>query len=178
MDRPRFVLFGPDHVAALALMAVAAAAAVRVVRRHPDGVTARRLQIALATAAPALWACENVVAAAEGWLTLQIGLPLQLCDVALFLAAAALLTNRQQLVEPLYFFALAGTVPALLTPELDEGFPDFRFLIYFLPHGLTVVSTLVLVLGRRLVPRPGAWWRAVLLLNAYAAIIVVVNAVL
>jgi hypothetical integral membrane protein (TIGR02206 family) len=175
MAKPRFVLFGPDHVVALLVIAAATLAALLYVRRRPEGAGARHLALALATALPAVWAVENVVAWAEGWLTWEIGLPLQLCDISLGLASLGLLTRRIGLVEPLYFYALAGTLPALITPELDEGFPTFRFLVYFLPHGLTVLAMVVLVFGFRLVPRPGAWWRAFVLLNAIALAITAVN---
>src|SRR5438132_907921 len=45
-------------------------------------------------------------------------LPLQLCDVAIFVAAAALWSRNQLLVEITYFWGLAGTLQALLTPDL------------------------------------------------------------
>jgi uncharacterized membrane protein YwaF len=73
---------------------------------------------------------------------------------------------------------MSGTVAALLTPELPSvGATDFRFLAYFGLHGLTVVATLTLTLGLGLVPTGGAWWRAMLWLNAYAALVSVVNIV-
>jgi hypothetical integral membrane protein (TIGR02206 family) len=175
MDTRPFVLFGPDHIGALAAVTAATLGALRYVRRNPGGPGQRRLAIALASALPSLWAAENVVARAEGWLTWQIGLPLQLCDLSLILAFVALLTRRLAAVEPLYFFALAGTLPALLTPELDEGFPAFRFVVYFLPHGLTVLSAILLVFGFRLVPRRGAFLRAFLALNVYALLMGLVN---
>jgi hypothetical integral membrane protein (TIGR02206 family) len=174
----RFVVCGAGHLGALATIALATLVATLAVRRDPTGVTARRLRIGLAAVLPALWLAENVVAHAEGWLTWQIGLPLQLCDVSLMLAFVGLLTLRPGPVEPLYFFALAGTLPSLLTPELDEGFPAFRFLIYFLPHGLTLLCAVLLIVGFRLVPGPGAWWRAFLLLNVLALLVTGVNLLL
>lgn len=167
-----------DHLGALLLTALATWLAVRLVRRDPQGPAARHLRLALMVALPALNLVEDVVGYVEGWLTLQIGLPLQLCDLSLILAVMALATLEPAVSEPLYFFALSGTLPAVITPELGQGFPAFRFLVYFLPHGLVVLTTLVLVLGFRLVPRPRAWWRAFLQLNLYAAFIAVVNAAL
>ena len=102
-------------------------------------------------------------------------LPLQLCDLAAMLAVYGLLTLDRRAIEPLYFFALAGTLPALLTPELDVGFPRFRFVVYFVEHGLTVIAPLVLVVGLRIHPSRGAWLRAVLQLNALAAVVALLN---
>jgi len=177
MDERHFVLFGPDHLGALGVLVLTTVAGVLFVRRDPGGVGTRRLVVALAAALPALWAVENVAAWAGGWLAWEI-LPLHLCDVSVVLAGVGLLTRRLAVIEPLYFFALAGTVPALVTPELGEGFPDVRFLVYFLPHGLVVLATAVLVLGFRLVPRAGAWWRAFFFLNLCAAAVTPVNLLL
>ena len=68
---------------------------------------------------------------------------------------------------PAWFFALSGTLPALITPELNVTFPQFRFVVYFLEHGLTVITPLVLVLGLGIVPPAGAWFRAFMVINAF-----------
>jgi hypothetical integral membrane protein (TIGR02206 family) len=177
MDAPRFVLFGSDHLAALGAVALATVAGVAFVRRDPAGAGARWLSLAVASALPALQGVEALSAWTGGWLTWEL-LPLHLCDVSLILAFVGLVSRRLQAAEPLYFFALAGTVPALFTPELNQGLPDVRFLVYFVPHGLVVVATAVLVLGFRLVPRSGAWWRALLLLNLWAVAVTPVNLLL
>jgi len=177
MEEPRFVMFGPDHRGALGALSLAIVASVLFVRRDPGGAGARRLALAVVAALPALWTVENAVAWAAGWISWEM-LPLHLCDVSLVLAWVALVTRRIEVVEPLYFFASAGTLPALLTPELAQGFPELRFLVYFLHHGLTLLATAVLILGFRRVPRPGAWWRAFFLLNAYAAAVTPVNLLL
>jgi hypothetical integral membrane protein (TIGR02206 family) len=173
MTAPPFTLFGPDHVAALGLVALATVAAVTACRRG-DEATRRRVRRVLATGLLLGVVAEPIGATLEGWLDRQL-LPLHLCDVAVFLATWSLLTLDRRTSEPLYFLALSGTLPALFTPELFSGFPSFRFLIYFVPHGLVLVSVAVLVGGLRQVPRPGAWLRAFALLNVYAALIGLVN---
>lgn len=177
MDATRFVRFGPEHLAVLGVLALPTLASVLFVRRDAGGAGARRLALAVATVLPALWAVESLSGWAEGWISWEI-LPLHLCDVSVVLACVGLVTRRLGAIEPLYFFAFAGTVPALLTPELAQGFPDVRFLVYFLPHGLVLLATAVLVLGFGRVPRPGAWWRSFLILNACAAAVTPVNLLL
>src|SRR5262249_57920186 len=98
--------------------------------------------------------------------------PLQLCDLTLFLGAYTLVTLSDWTVEPLYFFGMSGTFAALVTPELPcVHIADFRFIAYFGLHGLTVVSAALLIFGLRVVPARGAWWRAWVWLNAYAAVV-------
>lgn len=177
MPRPQdatFVLFGPAHLGALAATVLATLALLALARRAPRAVFPCRVALALALAGSEL--AELLMAWLEGWLTPQIALPLDLCDISRFLAIVALLTGSRRANELLYFFALAGTLPALLTPELSQGWPSFRFLIYFVPHGLTVASALLLSFGLDLPPRAGGWWRAFLALNGVAVVAGAVNA--
>jgi hypothetical integral membrane protein (TIGR02206 family) len=173
-----FVLFGRQHVVALAAIVAATLASVAVVRGDPRSRTSQGLRFGLAVLLPALFVVEDVVAWRGGVLTLQVLLPLQLCDAARLLATGALLALDRRLVGPLYFFTFAGTAPALLTPDVAHAFPASDFVLLFVPHGLTVVATSVLVWGFRLVPSPGDWWRSWALLNALAAVAGLVNAAL
>jgi hypothetical integral membrane protein (TIGR02206 family) len=85
-------------------------------------------------------------------------LPLQLCDVACFVSAAALWTRRPLLVELTWFWGLAGTANGLITPDVPNHFPEFLYLEYFIAHGGIVMAAFLLVLGLRISPRP---WSAV-----------------
>ena len=80
--------------------------------------------------------------------------------------------------ELLYFVALTGTTQALLTPDLGAAFPSFPAATFFLAHGLTVAAVVFLLATRRLSPRPGAWWRSLLAVDAYAASVFALDRVL
>jgi uncharacterized membrane protein YwaF len=83
--------------------------------------------------------------------------PLQLCDFTLFLGAYTLVTLSEWTVEPLYFFAMSGTLAAIVTPELPcVHAADFRFIAYFGLHGLTLASAALVIFGLRVVPAPRA----------------------
>jgi hypothetical integral membrane protein (TIGR02206 family) len=171
-----FTLFGSDHLMSLGFLAAFAAAAIAIARTGSDP-TRRRLRIVLALALGACHLAENAVALWQGWYQIQM-LPLEMCDLAALFGIYGLLTGDRRAVGPAWFFALSGTLPALITPELDVTFPHFRFVIYFLEHGLTVVTPLVLVLGLGIVPRTGAWFRAFIVINAFGALDGALNAVL
>lgn len=175
---PGFVSLGPAHLAAMAAIAAGAAVLARRARAGLSEAAARTMRRALAGALVAAQLAELLSAHAEGRLTLQVALPLQLCDLSWLLALAGMLTPNRRVVEPLYFFTLAGTVPAVVTPELPLGFPSFRFIAYFATHGLVVMSAVVLTFGFGLLPSRGAPWRAFLLLNLYALLVTPVNLLL
>ena len=162
-----FVLFGRDHLLALALTAAAAAALSLLARRW-----SRRagfvLRAGVAAALLAATAGTLVAWSRERPLGLFDVLPLHLCDFLILVAAFALLTRAQAAYELLYFWGGAGTLLALASPDVHAGFPDWRFVSFFLLHGLVVVAAVVLTWGFSLRPQPGAPWRALAITNAYA----------
>jgi len=172
----RFVLFGTDHVAALAVTAVAAAGLSLLVRRRQGTALAWSVRVALAGALLAATAATLVAWSREFPLTVWDLLPLHLCDFLILVAAFALVTRRQAAYELLYFWGCAGTLLALFSPDVRTGFPDWRFLSFFALHGLVVIAAVVLTVGFGMRPRPGAPWRTLLVTNAYAALVAVVNA--
>jgi hypothetical integral membrane protein (TIGR02206 family) len=103
-------------------------------------------------------------------------LPLQLCDVTLWMSAAACLTLRRRVVEFAYFGGLAGAGMALLTPDLWTAWPSYPAVYFFVAHGGIVLIVSVLVFGRVSPLTRGAVWRAYAMLLAFAAAIGAVDA--
>ena len=104
-------------------------------------------------------------------------LPLQLCDVTLWLTGVACFTLAPMLVEFAYFAGFAGAAMALLTPDLMEPWPKYPAIYFFVAHGGIVVGIAVLVLGRVAPLRNGAVWRAFGMLLGYAALVGAFNAI-
>ncbi len=79
-------------------------------------------------------------------------LPLQLCDVASFVAPYALWTRRAWATALAYFWGLTLTSQALITPDLSRDFPDPGFLLFWAMHVLVFWAAVYLVWGLGLVP--------------------------
>jgi hypothetical integral membrane protein (TIGR02206 family) len=172
---PRFRPWGPDHCAALALTAMCAYGLAHVVRRAPARAAAWAVRLGLAAGLLGLAGFELLRGWREGWLRAADVLPLQLCDAALVLAVIALLLRNRTAALLLYFWAGAGTLLAMLTPDLPYGFPSADFVIFFGLHGLALTAAAVAVFGLDLVPARGAWWRAFLVTLAYAGVVALAN---
>jgi Integral membrane protein (intg_mem_TP0381) len=104
--------------------------------------------------------------------SVQASLPLSLCDVALIVAAIACWWPQWNLaVELTYFWELAGTLQAVVTPDLSAGFPQLEFFMFVVGHLGIVVAALFLVVGLRLRPRPGSVTRVFAITAAYTAFV-------
>ena len=166
-------LFAAEHVAALAVIAAATVVLVVAARRRPG----RWLGVfALVLVVDELSWWVYLLAGGQPGITLAYSLPLQLCDVAIFIAAAALWTWNRLLVELAYFWGLAGTLQALLTPDLPQHFPSYPYFQYYIAHGGVVAAALVLVAGLRLHPRRRAVFQVAAITVAYAVLVGAVDA--
>jgi hypothetical integral membrane protein (TIGR02206 family) len=167
-------LLAPEHLIALAVVAVAVTALVVAARRAP-GRWLKILAIVLVMDEASWWV--YLLAGGVPGSRLAQSLPLQLCDVAIFIAAAALWTRNQLLVEVTYFWGIAGTLQALLTPDLPQHFPSYPYWQYYIAHGGVVAAALLLVVGMRLHPRRWGVARVAALTIAYTAFVFVVDVV-
>ena len=82
----------------------------------------------------------------------QKTLPIQLCDLASLVSAYALWTHRWWAVGLTYYWGLFLTTQAIVTPDLDSGFPDPIFLLFWGMHIGTVWAAVHLTWGRGVVP--------------------------
>lgn len=99
--------------------------------------------------------------------SLVTSLPMQLCDWAMIAVIIALFTRNQLSFEVAFFWGLAGTLQALITPNLKGAYPIYTVVCFFLMHSGIVSSILYLLMGPRLKPERGCVWRVMLLSQIY-----------
>ena len=112
-DHRPFVLFGPDHLGALALTVLVAIGLVRLVRSDPAGRASTAVRFGLAALLLGATATTLLGWARQGrlqWLDL---LPLHLCDLLIFVAVYALVTRNALAALLLACWALTCILPPL-----------------------------------------------------------------
>lgn len=158
MTVEKFHPFSTEHYVTLAVGGVVVAALLVAARKGGRSrlCAAALLAFANLTAWPAnylAWSALNIN------LDLDNVLPFHLCDVAAVVAGFALITRRPQLCALTYFWGLAATFQALLTPAITVGFPAWAFLTFFVQHFAIVAAALFLPIAGWWKPkRP--WWRS------------------
>ena len=170
--RTDFVLFGPAHLVILAAIPAVASGLAWFGSRG-----ARRIRFCLGVfllVNELVWYGYRFHT--EG-IRLPEGLPLQLCDLALWLTVVALLTLKPWSYEAAYFLGLGGSGMAVLTPDLWAPSWSYPTWYFFLAHGGVVVAVLFLTLARVLRPRPGCLLRTFAIANLFALAVGAFNTV-
>jgi hypothetical integral membrane protein (TIGR02206 family) len=170
-----FRLFGPAHLSILASIPAGAALLATVCRRRLG--CARNVRYSLAsflTVNELIWYSYRLYH--EGF-RFPESLPLNLCDLTLWLTVFALFTLNPLAFEMAYFAGLGGSGMALLTPDLWAPFPSYPTVYFFLAHGTVVAAILMLVWSKMIAPRPGCVWRVFIVLNGYVAAVGTFNAI-
>jgi hypothetical integral membrane protein (TIGR02206 family) len=169
-----FELFSPTHLATLAVIVVLAVVTSRAAARARSPWLGWSLALALLLQ-EAVKLHYFIVEQGQPW---QQSLPLDLCRINELLCVVILLGRSHAVFQVAYYWSIAGSVTAMLTPDLALGFPSRAFLLFFVGHGLVVLAVLYAIFGFgfRLYPRSLAV--ALGVTAAYAAIIAPLNLLL
>jgi len=172
---PEFHPWSPSHFTVIFLTIVLPFVLAFVVRRTKS----RRLERSICLTLSALLLINYVAYVfvvrnfgVDHWYKL---LPLQLCDWAMIVIIGALWSGNRRWLEVAYFWGIGGSLQAIFTPNLQFGFPDFRFFTFFLDHGAIVAGIIYLMLSRKFRPTLGSVWRTLLWSEIYLAVALAVD---
>ena len=149
-------LLSAEHIAVLLVTFGAALGAGLAARRDPGGAWVRPAARGLAVVLVLNEVAFHVVHQIDEGLSPRGDLPLHLTDAATIAAVIALWRGSPLAFELTYFWAMTATVQALLTPDLRQPFPDYRWWWFVIAHSGVVVAAVFLAWGLRRTPRPGA----------------------
>ena len=175
---PLFQPYGVSHWVVLVIILAVPLAASRVARTHRGSLWARIIAWSLAGI---ILMNRLAILAYEldaGVFSWRSQIPLQVCDLVGLTTLLALTLRNSKIFEIAYFWGLAGTVQAVITPDLVQGFPDSRFLLFFVGHGGIIAGILFCAFGLGLRVYPVSIIRATFWLYAYAIAVGALNTVM
>ena len=174
MPPAAFNAFGTSHLAVLGI--TVAVSAVLIGARQSGRRWVRPVELTLAWAV----AVSHFLAVFFWWregipLTLDIILPMHLCNWAGFAVWIALVWKKPLAAEMAWFWAMAGTLQGMITPNQAFDWPHPSFFTFFLLHSGVMIGAFQAVFGLGLKPRPRAWLRGILWTEAYVLAAAAVN---
>lgn len=145
-ESPVFHAFGPSHLTVIFLTVALPFALAFTVKRSKSRHLERAICFAISTLLLINYVAYVIVARHFGVNQWYKALPLQLCDWAMFVIIVALWTGNRRWLEIAYFWGIGGTLQAIITPNLRFGFPDLRFISFFVAHSGIIIGIVFLML--------------------------------
>jgi len=165
----------PSHLAALAVTVVTIAVLVPLARLRPGSwVTVISWLLAIFLVVNEI--VYQIYQVDNGTWNVNHSLPLYLCDIGAFVAAFALVRPRPILVEITWFWAIAGALQGIITPDHVIVFPSYDWLEFYGDHIGVVLAAVFLVVGRRLYPQPRAMLRVIVVSVVVLVLVGIVDA--
>src|SRR5256885_3085346 len=143
---PEFRPWSPSHLAVIFLTIALPLILALLVHRTKSPRLERSIRFTISTLLLINYIAYVFVARNFGvdrWYKL---LPLQLCDWAMIVIIVALWTGNRRWLEVAYFWGIGGTLQAIITPNLRFGFPDLRFISFFVAHSGIIIGIVFLML--------------------------------
>lgn len=174
-----FDQWGSAHLVVLGLV-IATPIVLSVLARRCSAAVTRTICLAFAVTlvgnVAVHWVYRLATVGVDEFITRH--LPLHICGITAFVLAATLVLRSERAYEVAFFWGLAGTLNALLTPQLEGGFPEYLFFHFFIGHGGIVAGVLFATWGLGMRPTFGSLLRAYGWLAALFAVLLVVNPLL
>lgn len=168
-----FVPFTLFHLVCVAACAAAVLAAAAYGHWHRGTPREARFRLGWGWAVLAYQVYTTIFYASQ--CTIQRSLPLQLCDLAAFVAAFAMLTQRRWLRTLLYFWGIGLSTQAFATPIIHDGLGSLRFWMFWIGHIAIVGSAVYDILVGLYRPSRRDLFTAIGLTMAWAALVFTLN---
>ncbi|MFL2701296.1 MAG: TIGR02206 family membrane protein [Gammaproteobacteria bacterium] len=138
MEPQPFIILGTSHLVTLAIILCLAIFFPRNYRDKPVSQKENIAKIlgisiiALELVKPFIWHSMDYP-----WIRL---IPIHLCSLSGFFIGIFLLTKKRLFFEIAFFWGIGGGINALITPDVTLTFPDPKYVLFFLGHGLLIVN--------------------------------------
>ncbi len=172
-----FQTFSLQHLMALVVFILVTILMV-IIGKRVDGKMKMWIGYSIASSSFALLIIDSGMRLMTHTFEVLKDLPLFLCDLVALILPIIILRMDRKWLGILYFWVLGGTMQALITPELDRGFPTFEFFRYFIQHGGIVTAVIYCTIVFRIHINWRDLWNAVLYLQVYLVGIHIVNMIL
>jgi hypothetical integral membrane protein (TIGR02206 family) len=172
---PPFHVFGPAHLTVIGLTIVIPFVLAAFVRQSQWRATERFIAFALTGLLIGNYITYLLYVRQFNLVRWEQALPMQLCDWGMVVTIIALLAGNQRWFEVGYFWGIGGTLQAVLTPNLPYGFPDLRFISFFISHSGIIVGIVFMMLVHKYRPYPMSLLRAIIWTELYFVVTLTVD---
>lgn len=171
---PTFIMFSPSHLIAVLMiilivveLAIFKGLIAKINRRCFERSFA--LSLLLVEWLYYLWMYKT------GKWTVSYSLPLELCSISLYASILLLWTGNKRLYPFVLFAGIGGALQAIVTPDLEVGFPHFRYFQFFYVHGGIIFTAFYFTWIKNNRPTLRDVFETMIVLNLFACLVFIIN---
>lgn len=169
-------MFGMQHLLTLLFFLIIGIVLIKWAQKLPESKRYKVIhQIAIGLCITVL-AWTGLKIALRGF-EVEEDLPLHLCNIMALLLPVFTYTRKKLYFQVLFFWILAGTSHALITPDLKNGFPNYIFLKYWIVHAGLIIFVFYGVMVLKIKPTLKSVFIAFMALQLYIVVMFAVNAI-
>ncbi|WP_299125377.1 TIGR02206 family membrane protein [uncultured Winogradskyella sp.] len=105
-------------------------------------------------------------------------LPLYLCSLMALFIPVFTYYRKYLMFEFLVFWIIGGTLQAVITPDITDGFPSFDYFRYWIAHLGLLVIIFYFIFAFKMKPKFKSVFKSFLALQVYVVLMMVVNYIL
>ncbi len=102
-------------------------------------------------------------------------LPFQLCNFTALLLPVFTITRKKIYFEIIFFWILAGTSQAIITPDLAQGFPNYNFIKYWYVHSGLIIYVFYVTTVYQIYPTLKSVFKSFIAIQGYFLLMLIVN---
>jgi len=169
-----FTSFSQSHLGAVIVFILFVITFVNAARRLDDrqNLLLTRSVSVFISLTVVIWTAIHM---AYGRFDPAVNLPLSICNLFAVMAPLLFWQPNRRRFEIVYFFVLAGTLQAIVTPDPDGGYPSYGFFKYWIVHCGLVVVAVHHLLAFKLYPRAKGILHTFVWLNIYILCLIPIN---
>jgi len=172
-----FESFSFQHFATLIFIVLFTYAAILIGRKSNDKMK-MWIGYSIASLSFAFLVIDLIKRYFTGRLDILVDLPFFLCDLVALILPVIIFQRNRKWLGIIYFWALAGTSQALITPDLESHFLTFDFFRYFFMHGGIVSAIIYCIVVWKIKITWLDLWNAVLYVQFYIIGVHAINLIL
>lgn len=176
-DNFNFSIFGIQHWVALAFFTLTGLFLIRWAIRQPKKVQNTTGVVLSVFLSLVLIGWTGTKIYLNGF-NIKQDLPLHLCNIISLLLPVFAITRKKWMYEILVFWIFAGTTQAMITPDLEHGFPHYNYLKYWIVHAGLVIFILYATFVFKMRPKLKSILKSFLALQIYFIAMLIVNKLL
>lgn len=174
-DNTDFTMFGQQHLVVMALL-LAGCITLPLAAKHRFNERQQLWVMRLLLILLAFWVVFWIaVRMWQGYFSPKTDLPLDVCNMMALALPLLMWRPRQQIHGIVYFWIMGGTIQAVITPHLYEGFPHFTFFKYWIVHGGLIVAAIYITIVFNMRPTWRNLFQSFAYIQGYALFVLLCN---